>query len=157
MSCFDDVCNVQLWPGSHKRFYPIFDYESNGRPTRDNLDDSQYRTVLADVLANVQPLEITGEAGDCLWWHGRMLHCVGIHRSDSIRFVVPADFQQDRPTVVAASLPFPAGFARGGHRGWPDDTPQKMVEKYAMEWQQDSMSYKRDCPPQTDMWASWTI
>ena len=86
-----------------------------------------------------------------------MLHCAGIHRSDSIRFVVPADFQQDRPTVVSASLSFPDGYAAGGHRGWPDDTPQEMVEKYAMEWQQDSMTYKEDWPPQNDMWASWRI
>ena len=49
------------------------------------------------------------------------------------------------------------GYAAGGHRGWPDDTPEAMVAQYAMEWQQDSMTYKEDCPPQADMWASWRI
>ena len=86
-----------------------------------------------------------------------MLHCVGIHHSNAVRFAVPADFQQDRPTVVPPSLPFPGGYAAGGHRGFPDDTPPEMVSEYSMEWQQDSMTFTEDWPPQKDMWASWKI
>ena len=66
--------------------------------------------------------------------HGRMLHSAGIHRGSSIRFAVPADFQQDRPTIVPPSGRCPAGHAAGGHRTYPDDTPPEMVKQYGMEW-----------------------
>ena len=38
-----------------------------------------------------------------IFWHGRMLHAAGLHHGDTVRFAVPADFQQaGRATVTPA-------------------------------------------------------
>jgi hypothetical protein len=74
--------------------------------------------------------------------HGRMLHSAGIHRGSSIRFAVPVDFQQDRPTIVSPSQQWPAGHAAGGHRAYPDDTPPEMVKQFGMEWHKVSHTPK---------------
>jgi hypothetical protein len=57
----------QFWPGSHKRFYPTFEFESNGRPTRDNIGHPLYQPVYDEVVAEVEPIEVCGEAGDVVW------------------------------------------------------------------------------------------
>jgi len=48
----------QFWPGSHKRFYPTFEFESNGRPTRDNIGHPLYQPVYDEVVAEVEPIDL---------------------------------------------------------------------------------------------------
>ena len=71
-----------------------------------------------------------------------MLHSAGIHLGSSIRFAIPVDFQQDRPTIVSPSQPWPAGHSAGGHRAYPDNTLPEMVKQYGMEWHKVSHKAK---------------
>ena len=56
-----------------------------------------YPELLASIKANVVPVEIAGQAGDCCFWHPRMVHSGGVNTSDKVRIVVPCDFQLDKP------------------------------------------------------------
>ena len=73
----------------------------------------------------------------------------GIHQSSSVRFAIPGDFQQDRPTIVPVDGP--------GHRSFPDDTPEDLISEHKLEWQMDVATFCDDGPPQEDMWANWRI
>ena len=56
-----------FWPGSHKLFYQIYPFDSNGRPTGQNQEHADYRRIFDQVLEEVEPVEICGEAGDVVW------------------------------------------------------------------------------------------
>ena len=72
-----------FWPGSHKRMYYAFEYESNSGPgpsaleTRKmnggNLNDRQlrYKEIFNKAVAEIEPVEIYGEAGDVIFCAGR--------------------------------------------------------------------------------------
>ena len=68
-----------FWPGSHKRMYYAFEYESNGGPgssaletrnmTGDSLNGRQlrYKQIFDKAVADIEPVEIHGEAGDVIF------------------------------------------------------------------------------------------
>ena len=125
--CFDRESLSEAWTWPH--CWPTIwadpvQYIALGRQAR-------YKAVFERAVAEIEPVEVCGEAGDVVWWHGRMLHSAGIHVGDAIRFAVPADFQQDRPTVVPPSGRVPSGHAGGGNRTYPDDTPPDVVCRLA--------------------------
>ena len=85
-----------------------------------------------------------------IFWHGRMLHAAGLHHGDTVRFAVPADFQQaGRATVTPAE--------GDGHAAYPDDTPAEVVEEHGLEYHKDTSAFVDDRPPQADMWDMWAI
>ena len=74
-----------LFPGSHQIFYPLYDKETGG-PHPPDLDE-RYKH-LADSV------EFHGQAGDILFWHNRMAHCIRANTSAQIRIALFCDFMR---------------------------------------------------------------
>ena len=69
--------------------------------------------------------------------HGRTIHSAGAHRRlDTVRLLMFADFQQQRPSVPGLTRHPSSGFT---------------------QWWHDSRQYAVGCPTQPDMWASWPL
>ena len=94
------LSGTTFWPGSHKRMYYAFEHESNPGA------NPQYQEIFAKAVAEIEPVEMVGGAGDVIFWHGRMLHSAGIHHGSGVRFAIPADFQQGGRATVASRCVF---------------------------------------------------
>ena len=93
----------KVWPGSHKRFYPLFpmQYDQARVPFYDHLPShkgivhpQEYIDEVMSVEADTQAVDCFGEAGDIVFWHHRLGHMAG-HNSASpptIRQAVLYDF-----------------------------------------------------------------
>ena len=95
----------KVWPGSHAKLYPTFKlrYDQPRIPYYNHLPSfkgivhtPEYLQGIADLDANVQPVECYGQAGDIVFWHHRTAHMAGHNYSDVIRQAVLADFWTDR-------------------------------------------------------------
>ena len=51
-----------------------------------------YQAELQRVIADTEPVECHGKAGDIVFWHHRLAHAAGQNYSDHIRQAVLADF-----------------------------------------------------------------
>ncbi|MBS14759.1 MAG: hypothetical protein CME19_24635 [Gemmatimonadetes bacterium] len=141
-----------LWPGSHRRCYYHMKTEYNWEPK------VGYKEMLSEIQASVTPVEISGEAGDCCFWHPRSLHSAGVNTSSHLRVVVPCDFQKDKPTE-----PWPpySGFSKrtalgAGKSLLPEDSGKE--DGLRMQWWIDTREFvEPDSPPREDMWEDWAI
>ena len=134
------------------------EFNCSGPMNRSPANAALHRAAISSIV----PVEICGEKGDVIWWHGKTLRecsrslCVffrrllfteavgctdsaGIHTGDTVRLAIPADFQQLRETVPKVR---PA---------WP----LKVDYVNNLEWFKDTLPFAEDKPPQPDMWASW--
>lgn len=93
----------KIWPGSHKRFYPIFpmQYDQARIPFYEHLPSHkgiihppEYLEEVAKVEADTPPVECYGETGDVVFWHHRLGHMAGHNFADSptIRQALLYDF-----------------------------------------------------------------
>jgi len=89
-----------VWPGSHSRLHPLWDTVHGSGLSEDRRED--YRRERDACLREIAPVEFTGEAGDVVFWHPRILHSAGINQSATwerpvVRAIVPCDFQPQGP------------------------------------------------------------
>lgn len=118
-----------VYPGSHKNLFGAHEFEANWSPTDNYLD------TVETVVSSVEPLELIAPAGSVIFWHGRLLHSVGIHLGSSIRWALFADFTQNRESLNARE-----------HR---------LAGQY--EWFKDAQLFRDDHRVSKDMWRSWNI
>ena len=119
-----------VYPGSHKRMFRAHRYAANWSPL------PAYRDILREVVEEIQPLELVGEKGDVIFWHGRTVHSAGVHVGDRIRWAVFADFTHDRETLTAAEH-----LACG-----------------QFEWYKDGKLFRQDRETAAgDMWEGWRL
>ncbi len=84
-----------VWPKSHKKFYYAFESRYGDQKSAD------YDDIYAQIDAEVSPLEITGQAGDVVFWHHRLGHNASGNGSNKIRQAVFYDFvKQDMPQTM---------------------------------------------------------
>ena len=86
-----------LWPGSHRLLHPHWDTVHGGKMSPERGEG--FRLARDAVLRDITPLEFTGQAGDVVFWHPRMLHSAGVNdsaagESPTVRLVVPCDYQR---------------------------------------------------------------
>lgn len=118
-----------VYPGAHQFMHHAHSEEANWNP------NSSYSDCVKRVVRTITPYELIGNAGDVIFWHGRLIHSAGIHIGKTIRWAVFGDFTQDRPCL-----------SEDEHR-----------ELGQYEWFKDTQLFKEDSSPSTNMWKSWNI
>lgn len=92
-----------VWPGSHRRLYPVFwmQYDQARIPYYEHLPSYKgllqpkaYDEELARILEDTEPVDCWGSAGDVVIWHHRLVHSAGENHSSVIRQAVLADFNR---------------------------------------------------------------
>lgn len=125
-----------VWPGSHRLLYQTMELENNFSPAPEAFGQGLRRCLEAVV-----PVELCGEAGDVIFWHGRALRSAGVHTSaETIRFAVFADFQLEA--------------AEGDSGLLAAEEEEELSGQH--EWFKDTRLYREDRPPcREDMWRHW--
>ena len=118
-----------LYPGSHMLMFQAHKYESNWSPL------PSYQDAMRKVVEDIEPVELIGEKGTVIFWHGRMVHSVGIHIGSSIRWALFADFTQNREVM--------------------SDEEHRRLGQF--EWFKDAKLFKDDWPVSGDMWRNWKV
>ena len=118
-----------VYPGSHRVMHHAHKYEANWSPVE------EFGNHVRVVVREIEPYEFVGEAGDVIFWHGRLIHSAGIHTGDRIRWAVFADFSHDRTTL--------------------SEKEHRQLGQY--EWYKDTQLFKNDLPVTQDMWRSWNV
>ncbi len=85
-----------VYPGSHAIMYGQHELEANWSPR------ASFKTTLARVAREIEPLEVVADAGAVIFWHGRCVHSSGIHTADTIRWALFDDFTEDRAVLGEA-------------------------------------------------------
>ena len=81
-----------VYPGSHRMLWPCLDDPINFVP------NERYAEELQRIKDTVTPLELTGELGDTIFVHPRMVHSQGQHSAAGcVRLAAVCDFQRVRP------------------------------------------------------------
>ena len=131
-----------LWPGSHHRLHPHWDTVHGGRISASRGEG--FRLARDGALRDIAPLEITGNAGDVVFWHPRVLHSAGVNHS--------AEAPASRPSV---RLVVPCDYGRAGLRYFDDDE-YGPGEKY--QWWVDTRNFREDVPATADnIWNGWAV
>ena len=118
-----------LYPGSHKVMFRTHREASNWSPL------PSFRDTVRRVVRDIEPVELAGQAGDVIFWHGRTVHSAGIHTGDRIRWALFGDFTLDAPTL----------------------TPDEHRELGQYEWFKDTELFRDDAPAVGDMWRGWRL
>lgn len=98
-----DGGNLKVWPGSHRRFYPLFpmQYDQARIPYYEHLPahkglihPKEYLDEVQRVENEIEPVDCYGEAGDVVFWHHRLGHMAGFNYAEqpTIRQAVLYDF-----------------------------------------------------------------
>ena len=82
-----DGGGFNVWPGSHREFYPMFRSQYKMEPTEG------YDVVRRKVSAR-EPVDLHGSAGDVVFWHHRIGHMAGHNYSRQIRQAVLYDYRK---------------------------------------------------------------
>jgi hypothetical protein len=128
-----------VWPGSHLIVHPFSD-TVHGPVGPDHSE--AYAQARDDVLRNVTPVELSGQAGDVIFWHPRLMHSGGINRSASLerpvlRLIVPCDYQRDGFTFFDDLVDGPGP---------------------SHQWWVDTRNFREDVPPTPDnIWDGWAF
>ena len=119
-----------VYPTSHKRMFRAHRYAANWSPL------PTYRDILGRVVDEIQPLELAGEQGDVIFWHGRTVHSAGVHVGNRIRWAVFADFTHAGETLTA----------------------EEHLAVGQFEWYKDGKLFRHDREAQAgDMWRGWRL
>lgn len=118
-----------VYPGSHKIMFGAHQFESNWSPL------PTYYDAIEEIVASIEPLELTAAKGSVIFWHGRLLHSVGIHTGASLRWALFGDFTQDRETL--------------------NEDEHRALDQY--EWFKDAHLFRHDHEVTSDMWRNWVI
>ena len=93
-----------VWPGSHRRLFhkcemrydkpriPFYDHMPSYKGL---LESKSYLEELTKILNDTEPVECSGNAGDVVFWHHRMVHCAGENHSKVIRQAVLGDLNRE--------------------------------------------------------------
>jgi hypothetical protein len=128
-----------VWPGSHLIVHPFGDTIHG--PISSNHAKA-YAQARDDVLRNTTPVELSGQAGDVIFWHPQLMHSGGINRSANLehpvlRLIVPCDYQQDGFTFFDNLVEGPGP---------------------CHQWWVDTRSFREDVPPTPDnIWKGWAF
>lgn len=102
-NCPPHCGGTTIWPGSHRQLYYEHEQEYNFTP-RPSFGEAMQR-----IKATTRPVEFSGKAGDCIFFHHRVLHSGGINAPTGpgrsrpvIRLAVPTDWQKVFATAPAA-------------------------------------------------------
>ncbi len=129
----DDVAprngGFTLYPGSHKIMFQAHKYESNWSPLQ------SYNDSMQKVIEDIEPVELIGEKGSVIFWHGRMVHSSGIHIGSDIRWAQFADFTQNREVL--------------------SDEEHRHLGQF--EWFKNALLFRHDWPVSDDMWRNWKV
>ncbi len=101
--CPADGGAFKIWPGSHRRFYPLFpmQYDQARIPYYDHMPTHkgiihppEYLAEVEQVEADTPPVDCYGQCGDVVFWHHRLGHMAGHNTATPkvIRQAVLADF-----------------------------------------------------------------
>ena len=60
-----------MWPGSHELVYRAHAEALNWSPT------DEFPVVMEKVKREIQPVQMTGDVGDCIFTHHRVVHSAG--------------------------------------------------------------------------------
>ena len=118
-----------VYPGSHRIMFRAHRYAANWSPL------PGFRDAVKRVVAEIEPVELVGDAGDVIFWHGRTVHSSGIHTGDAIRWALFADFTRDFETL--------------------DADEHRAVGQY--EWFKDAKLFRDDILAGDDMWQRWAV
>eukprot|EP01046_Picozoa_sp_COSAG06_P063303 COSAG06_NODE_14642_length_1139_cov_1.575000_2_plen_78_part_01 len=67
-----------IWPGSHKQVYYAHAEALNWTPT------DEFPKVMERVRQEIQPVQMTGDIGDCVFTHHRIAHAAGSNTGKTI-------------------------------------------------------------------------
>lgn len=93
-----------VWPGSHKRLFhkcmlrydqPRVPYYEHMPTYKGIVQSDEYRAELAKILKDTTPVECSGNEGDIVFWHHRLVHAAGENHSGVIRQAVLADINRN--------------------------------------------------------------
>lgn len=127
-----------LWPGSHARLHPTWDTRFGSRLTR---RVEAFVRARDRALEEITPVEISGEAGDVVFWHPRLLHSAGVNYS-----VVDGD-------VPSVRVLIPIDFNRAGWTFYDDDEHGPGAKA---QWWVDSRNFREDLAPGAgNLWDGW--
>ena len=129
-----------VWPGSHLPLHLQWDNVHGSVITGDRVEG--YRETRDRVLCEITPHEFSGESGDVVFWHPRLIHSAGVNQSyklgePCVRIVIPIDYQIAGQTYI-------------------DDLEYGPGPIY--QWWVDTRNFVEDVPStKTNMWDSWAI
>lgn len=91
----------KVWPGSHRRLYPLhwMQYDQARIPYyphlpsyRGILHSPEYLAELDAIMRDTEPVDCHGSAGDVVLWHHRLAHMASHNHSPQMRVAVLGDF-----------------------------------------------------------------
>ena len=106
----------KIWPGSHRRFYPLFpmQYDQARIPFYPHLPQhkgiihpKEYLAEVARVEEDTTPVDCYGEQGDIVFWHHRLGHMAGYNNASTptIRQALLFDYCQKDLDTLRLSVP----------------------------------------------------
>jgi hypothetical protein len=124
----------KVWPGSHKRFYPLFpmQYDQARIPFYEHLPSHKgiihpesYLNEIEKVEADTEPVECCGNTGDMVFWHNRMGHMAGHNTATpkTIRQALLFDFNKTELDTMRLDPP-----QENMWRDWGSELQQADVE-----------------------------
>lgn len=128
-----------VWPGSHLIVHAFSDTVYG--PINPDYAEA-YAQARDDVLRKVTPVELSGQAGDVIFWHPHLMHSGGINRSANLerpvlRLIVPCDYQRDGFTFFDDLVEGPGP---------------------CHQWWIDTRSFREDIPSTPDnIWDGWAF
>ena len=122
-----------VYPGSHHIMFRAHRFAANWSPA------PNFRDAMQTVIRDIVPVELPGDKGDVIFWHGRTVHSAGAHFGRNIRWALFADFTHNRETL--------------------DDDAHRALGLY--EWFKDTRLFRNDeavpAEGDCDMWKGWRL
>ena len=118
-----------VYPGSHKIMSHAHSEQSNWSPL------PTFSDYIKQVVRDVKPVELIGEPGDVIFWHGRTVHSSGIHIGTNIRWALFGDLMRDEPVL--------------------SEDEHRAVGQY--EWFKDTRLLQDDAGVSYDLWNNWRL
>ena len=128
-----------VWPGSHLIVHAHTDTIHG--PIGPKYAEA-YAQDRDEILRKVTPLELSGKAGDVIFWHPQLMHSGGINRSAErehpvVRLIVPCDYQREGLTFYDDLINGPGP---------------------CHQWWIDTRNFREDVPPTPDnIWDEWAF
>lgn len=132
------------------------------------MPNDLFPRIVEDIKATVRPVQLTGDIGDCIFTHHRILHSAGVNHGKHIRLGVFTDYQKVRPPAPiawkanGATTLVNGGFSKyelgGGIAHCPtDDETVGADVMYSVPWWDDNLEFAPTHAPCEDMWEHWNL
>ena len=129
-----------VWPGSHKQLHMQWDRVHGTTISGSRVEG--YRKTRDRVIREIAPVEFSGDCGDVVFWHPRLIHSPGVNQSyklgdPKVRVIVSVDYQKAGQTYI-------------------DDLEFGPGPIY--QWWIDTRNFAEDQPSTAEnLWDSWAI